>query len=152
MTASFPGSVKSFGTDLINGDYLQAAHVNDLRAEVVAVETALITDGVYIPPRVDSTTSETSVTPDATVDELYAWTALAAGITINAPTNAADGQRLVFRFKDNGTSRAITWNAIFRAIGVTMPTATTINKTLYVGAIYNSSATKWDVIGVALEA
>lgn len=46
MTASFPGSVKNFGANLINGDYTRAGHINDLRAEVVAIETALITDWV----------------------------------------------------------------------------------------------------------
>jgi len=42
MTASYPSGVKSFGVDLVNGDYLLASHVNDLRAEVVAVETKLL--------------------------------------------------------------------------------------------------------------
>lgn len=152
MTASFPTSVKDFGADLTNGDYTDAGQINDLRAEVVAIETALVTDGLYVPPLVDVTTSETSVTPDATVAGLYGWTALAAGITINAPANAADGQRLVFRFLDDGTSRGITWNGIYRAIGVTLPTATTISKMLYVGAMYNAASTKWDVMAVALEA
>lgn len=42
MTASFPGSVKSFGADHVNGDLILPADVNDLRAEVVAIETALV--------------------------------------------------------------------------------------------------------------
>jgi hypothetical protein len=42
MTASYPSGVKSFGVDLVNGDYLLASHVNELRAEVVAVETDLL--------------------------------------------------------------------------------------------------------------
>lgn len=302
MTASFPTSVKDFGTDLINGDYIQASHVNDLRAEVVAIETSLssgapgsgdMTKAVYDPnnkladafdaanqvvdatgfsgnlsatdtdvqtalatldamsvgggglsvttkgdlqgfstiaarvpigsnnqiltadstqalglkwaapanqlsvttkgdvqtystaaarlgvgsngqvltadsaevtglkwatpasiptylaPRVISAASASSLTPDYTSYDQYCYTALAAGLTINAPTNAADGQRLVFRIKDDGTSRALTWNAIFRAVGVTIPTATTISKTVYVGAIYNAAETKWDVVAVA---
>lgn len=40
--ASFPGSVKAFGADRVTGDYILPADVNDLRAEVVAVETALL--------------------------------------------------------------------------------------------------------------
>ena len=41
MTASYPGAIKSFGTDFINGDTIPASCVNDLRAEVVAIETAV---------------------------------------------------------------------------------------------------------------
>lgn len=41
MTASYPGSLVSFGTDVVDGDLILKEHVNDLRAEVVAIETAL---------------------------------------------------------------------------------------------------------------
>lgn len=41
--ASFPTSVKNYGADLIDGtDYPQAAHINDLRAEVVAIEAGYL--------------------------------------------------------------------------------------------------------------
>ena len=43
--ASFPGSVKSFGADRVNGEYIPASDNNDLRAEVVAIETALLNGG-----------------------------------------------------------------------------------------------------------
>ena len=42
MTASFPNSVKSFGSDRVNGDYIPASDMNDVRAEVVALETAAL--------------------------------------------------------------------------------------------------------------
>jgi hypothetical protein len=35
---------------------------------------------------------------------------------------------------------------------VTLPTTTVISKTLYLGMIYNSTDTKWDVVAVAQEA
>lgn len=41
MPASYPASAKSFTTKN-NGDSIQADHVNDLQAEVTAVETDLI--------------------------------------------------------------------------------------------------------------
>jgi hypothetical protein len=41
MTASFPGSVKSFGAVRADGDYIPAADMNTVREEVVAVETEL---------------------------------------------------------------------------------------------------------------
>lgn len=104
-------------------------------------------------PRVISTTSASSLTPSIASADQYNYTALAAALTINAPTGTpVDGNKLMFRFKDNGTSRTLTWNSAFRAIGVTLPTATTVSKTVYIGAIYNSSETVWDVIAVAQEA
>ncbi len=83
MTASFPGSIKSFGADRVNGDYIQASDVNDMRAEIVAVETEL-RNGGWI---------EVSDT----------WT-YASPSTINVPTDATTvyqkGDRV--RFKQGG--------------------------------------------------
>lgn len=104
-------------------------------------------------PRVGTTTSTSSLTIDTSTTDMYTVTALAAAMTINAPTGSpVQGRKLTIRIKDNGTARALTWNAIFRAIGVTLPTTTTISKTLYVGFIYNSTDTKWDCVAVNEEA
>jgi hypothetical protein len=106
-----------------------------------------------IDPRVTSAASASSLTPDISASDVYAYTALAAGLTINAPTGTPlDGDKLIFRLLDNGTSRALTWNATYTVIGVTLPTATTISKTTYVGCIYNANNTRWDVIAVTTEA
>lgn len=106
-----------------------------------------------IDPRVVSAASAASLTPSIGTADIYAYTALAAGLTINAPTGTPlDGDKLIFRFLDNGTSRSLTWNATYTAIGVTLPTATTISKTTYVGCIYNANNTRWDVIAVTTQA
>jgi hypothetical protein len=84
---------------------------------------------------------------------MYAYTALAATLTINAPIGTpVAGDKLIFRFLDNGTPQTLSWNGTFTAIGVTIPTTTTANKTTYVGAIYNATATRWDVIAVTTQA
>jgi hypothetical protein len=50
MAASFPSSVKSFSTKVDDIDDVEAAHVNDLQDEVVAIETHLVTNyGVFKP-------------------------------------------------------------------------------------------------------
>lgn len=99
------------------------------------------------------TTSTATFTINADLQDLGVITAQAAALTIAAPTGTPiQGQKLIFRIKDNGTARAITWNAIFRVIGTTLPTTTVINKTTYVGCIYNSTDTKWDVVAVNTEA
>lgn len=108
-----------------------------------------------MPPAVQSVTSASTFTPvaGAAGDDAGVITALAANLTVAAPTGTAvQMQPLILRIKDNGTARTLTWNAIFRAIGVTLPTTTVIGKTLYVGFIYNATDSKWDCVLVRQEA
>ena len=99
--------------------------------------------------RVTSVTSIATLTIDSSTTDQSIITAQAEGLTIGAPTGApVEGRKLVLRITDNGTNRALTWNAIFQEIGVTLPTTTTANKTIYVGLIYNATATKWDVVAI----
>jgi hypothetical protein len=106
-----------------------------------------------IDPRVSSTTSASSVTPTIASYDIYAFTAQAATLTINAPTGTpVDGDKLIFRILDNGTPQTLSWNATYTIIGVTLPTTTTANKTTYVGCIYNANNTRWDVVAVTTQA
>lgn len=80
-------------------------------------------------------------------------TALAAAAVLGIPSGTVvNGNTLLIRIKDNGTARGLTYNAIYRAVGVTLPTTTVVNKTLYIGAKYNSTDAKWDIIAVGQEA
>ena len=100
-----------------------------------------------------SAASTASLTIDSDATYQYSLTALAAALTIEAPSGTPfNSQDLLIRIKDNGTARALTWNGIFQVIGVTLPTTTVINKTMYIACIYNSADTKWDVIGVREQA
>jgi hypothetical protein len=111
-----------------------------------------------IKPKVSSAANVTSpLAWDSTSFDQYAITALANALTINADANAspADGQKMLFRFKDNGTARALTWTTgstnSFSAIGVTLPTTTVVSKIVYVGCVYNSADTRWDAVAVSQE-
>ena len=106
-----------------------------------------------IEPRFITTATATTLTPDVSVGDIYAYTALASALTINAPIGTpTNGEKLIFRLLDNGTGRALTWNGTFTVIGVTLPTTTTASKTTYVGCIYNANNTRWDVIAVTTQA
>jgi hypothetical protein len=106
-----------------------------------------------IPAMVTTTASTTSWTINADVTDVAIQTTLAGALTVNAPTGTLyDGQSLLLRIKDNGSARAITWNGVFRAIGVTLPSTTVAGKYLYIGAFANTVDTKWDVLAVAQEA
>jgi hypothetical protein len=109
-----------------------------------------------IDPRDVTATTATTLTPDVSVGDIYCFTALASALTINAPIGTpTNGEKLIFRLLDNGTSRTLTWDTTstgYTVIGVTLPTATTISKTTYVGCIYNANNTRWDVIAVTTQA
>lgn len=106
-----------------------------------------------IDPRVSSTTSTSSITPDVSAFDQYCVTAQAATLTFEAPIGTpVDGNRLLFRILDNGTPQTINWNATYTAMGAVLPTLTTANKMIYVGCIYNAADTRWDVIAVTQQA
>jgi hypothetical protein len=110
-------------------------------------------NSVRLNPRVSSSASASSLTPDISAYDQYCYTALAAGLTINAPTGTPlDGNKLLFRILDNGVSRTLTWNATYTVIGVTLPTSTTVSKMTYVGCVYNAANTRWDVVAVTTQA
>jgi hypothetical protein len=103
-------------------------------------------------PRVQTVTSSATVTATSTND-IVTITAQAVGLTLANPTGTfVEGQSLIIRIKDNGTARSIAYGTNFRAIGVTAPTTTTANKTTYIGCIYNSTDTKFDIVGTCTEA
>lgn len=96
--------------------------------------------------------STSALTPKTSETEVIV-TALAANMTLNAPTGATpeNGKRLLVRIKDNGSSKTLTYNAVYRAFGTALPTATTISKTLYLEFVYNAEEAKWDALRVATE-
>ena len=103
-----------------------------------------------ITKRVGTVADAATITPTADDSDMYTVTALAQAATIAAPSGTpTSGQTLLLRFLDNGTARALTWNAIYRAsTDLALPTTTVLSKTLYVGFVYNTAATKWDCIFV----
>jgi hypothetical protein len=120
---------------------------------IVGTDTTQTLTNKRIDPRVQAESSNTSVTLASDTYDMHCNTALAGAVTYNAPTGTpVNGQRLIIRIKDNGTARAITWNAAFRAIGITLPTTTVLSKTHYIGFIWNSADSKWDGIAVVAQA
>jgi len=106
---------------------------------------ALAGEKGQLTPRVQSVTSAATVTPNANSNDLVDITAQAVALTLAAPSGTpVNGQVIEIRIKDNGVVRAITWNAIYRAFGLALPTSTTAGKTIYASCVYNSAAVKWD--------
>jgi hypothetical protein len=108
-----------------------------------------------VDPRAVNATTATALTPDVASYDQYSYSALASGLTINAPTGTpVDGTKLIFRILDNGTTRTITWNATFTTMvgpAFTNTFSTTSSKTSYFGCIYNAANTRWDVVAVTTQ-
>lgn len=111
-----------------------------------------------ITPRVNTLTGPSSpLSWNSDSYDQYDIEGLSGNLTINADSGTpVDGQRIIFRIRDNGATRTLTWTTSgaksFRAIGVFLPTSTTASKITYVGAIYNATDAYWDVIGTATQA
>lgn len=110
-----------------------------------------------INPRVvtaGATSGNLTINGDTT--DLYLAEGLTGAITFLQPSGTpVDGQKLMIRIEDNGTSRGITWtttSGAFRAVGVNLPAATTSSKVTYVGCVYNATDIFWDAVAVVTQA
>lgn len=141
---------------LVSGTNIKTINtVSLLGSSDISLPTTSSTDtftNKRITSRVSSITS--SATPSVDTDSFDAVTITALAVAITGVTvtgTPTDFQRLIFRIKDNGTARGITWGASFEAKGVALPTTTVISKVLTVGFIYDSVSTKWGCIASAQE-
>ena len=158
MTASYPNSAYSPRTKENRSGVVYtpakttvgyAEDVTKLDAEVVAIETDLLQKN-----GITTITSHATPTINTDICGFVTITAQAEAITsmtTNLSGTPTNFQKLIFRIKDNGTARAITWGAKFVAKGVALPTTTVLSKLLTVGFIYDTVATKWGCVAVAQE-
>lgn len=128
------------------------AELNHVNGVTSAIQTQINTKQAV--PNRSTVASDATPNPVGSAEvNIYTITALAEAAEFAAPSGTpVDGNVLRIRILDDGTGRALTYNAIYRAIGITLPTTTTANKTLYIGATYNSADTKWDCVATREEA
>lgn len=100
-----------------------------------------------ITKRVSTIASSATPTPNGDTTDVFTVTALAEAAEFAAPTGTpTDEQCLVIRIKDNGTARALTWNAIYReGVDVALPDTTVESKTMKLGFMWNAADSKWDL-------
>jgi len=135
----------------IDGGNVSNTEFSYLDGVTSSIQTQIDTKASII-PRLQNVTSSATVTPTS-LNDLVTITAQAAGLTIANPTGTmTEGQSLMIRIKDNGTARSIAFGTNYRALGITLPTTTTISKTMYLGLIWNNTDTKFDVVGLNQEA
>lgn len=100
--------------------------------------------------RVNQTSITSSATPTPTgnyKENEYFLTALAEAAAFAEPSGTpANGNTLLIRIKDDGTARALSFNAAYKAFFEALPTTTVLGKTMYLGFIYDSAASKWNYV------
>lgn len=100
--------------------------------------------------RVTSIADGTSVTINGDTTDIATQTNTQAvgTLTINSPSGTPfNGQKLIFRLQSTNV-QTFSWNSIFAgSTDVALPTASTgSSKYDYMGFMYNSTATKWQII------
>ncbi len=92
-------------------------------------------------------TNPATMSVDASLVKQKSANNLASTCTIPLPTNGVDGDKVIYRFRASATS-TLSWNAGFNDLKGALPTSIAINKSLYVGVIYDAFTSTWDVISV----
>ena len=110
----------------------------------------------YIPRISSNVTVASPFAWDSSQFDVYEIKALANNLTIGADVNTPiNGQKILFRIKDDGVSKTLIWTTGvekgFREISALLPTTTNAGKLIYVGAMYNSTDLRWDVLAVGQE-
>ncbi len=130
----------------IGADAIDASKI-----EADAVDTAAL-DPRYKFSEVEIT-DEATLATDASLGCTF-YVTLGDDRTLGAPTNPLPGQKVVWRFVQDGIgSRLLSLNAIFRIsddidLG-TITLSTAVGAVDYLGAVYNAQATKWDIVAFA---
>jgi len=108
------------------------------------------TTALYLGAVVVTLTDGATPALDASLGSVFKLTA-AGNRTIAVPSNATAGQKIVIRHTASGADRTLALNSGaggFRfGTDITALTATTSGKTDYIGCVYNSDDSKWDVVG-----
>lgn len=152
-TTEWANLIAQFISDLLGTGTAQNLSANQLAVAAAAVFSAgvtlagqtEVTGTSYI--NAGSTASGATITPNS---QVYRVTALAVAATINTPSfTPQDGISGELRIVDNGTSQGLTWASGWKAIGVTLPSATVVGQFLYISYEYSAVDSKWHVLGVA---
>lgn len=156
-TTNGSGTVTSItaGTGLSGGTITTSGTVSIDTAVTADVSTAQTLTNKRITTRSLAAASATgTVTPNSDLyDQVnYLLTGTVAfAVPSGTPTN---GQKLNIRLYAAST-QTVSWTTTstgYRIIGTTLPTSVASGKTVYVGCVWNSTDSYWDVVAVATQA
>lgn len=99
-----------------------------------------------------SYTTDTGTSLNGDTQDAFIVTAQTGALLFNAPSGTpTNGQKLIITVASSAAvARALTWNAIFEASTVALPTTTAATTAqLNIGFIYSSGRVKWVCVAVA---
>jgi hypothetical protein len=150
------GAATLTGVVIGNGTSAFTVKTNPTGDFVGTTDTQTLTSKRLNPRSVNASGTSGTITPNGDTTDIYVAEGLTGSTTFDTPSGTpVNGQKLLIRIKDNGTIRTLTWTATsgaFREIGITLPTATVANKTIYVGCVYNSADSFWDAVATVTQA
>lgn len=109
-------------------------------------------------PRVISLATATTLTPPFDSADTFDVTGLVTSANVAAPTGVGvpvNSQRLLIRIfvpLSATVAPTLTWDPIYRAIAILLPATTVKGKWTYIGMVYNSYDSVWDVIASGQQA
>ncbi len=118
----------------------------------ITESTGVIGVAGRIQKRIVSSSYEATATIACDSTDIYELTAMSGNSTFSVTGTPLNGQTLMIRLKDNGSSRTLTWGSEFASKGATLPTATTAGKKHHVGLMYDNTSSKWECILATVEA
>lgn len=152
INVTTPSELLDVGGNIIATGYKSSDGTSGATA---TVDGKVFKNGLYTSGQSSNVvTAASSATPSPTgnfkSNELY-MTAQAANAVVAAPSGTpVDGNSLFIRITPTGTY-TLGYNPIFEDLTGTAPTGMTNGKDIYIGAKYNDSVSKWQIIAVIVK-
>lgn len=101
--------------------------------------------------RVTTIVTGEEIAPDLDTTDLVDVTGLASSLSISPPVGTArDGHRLVFRLRDDGTARALSWAAGYASGGPALPAVTAAGKLMHLGFLRDAAGV-WYLVATSTQ-
>jgi hypothetical protein len=101
------------------------------------------------------TSTSGAITPNSDLYDQVNYSLTGSSSFSNPSGTPTNGQKLTIRLYAASTQTISSWASStngYRIVGTTLPTSVPAGKTIYVGCIWNSTDSRWDVIAVATQA
>jgi len=132
---------------------------NTLNAQLSTAGVFSVTGSISstrVNPRSLSLTSTSgAITPNSDLYDQVNYSLTGSSSFSNPSGTPVNGQKLTIRIYAASIQTISSWSSStggYRAINVILPTSVPAGKTVYVGAIWNSTDSFWDVVAVATQA
>lgn len=146
---NFDTIYNDYNTNITNVNISPSAAISATKLSLSSIAQSIAMSAASFSPAVTTLTDGATPALDASTGNVFKLTA-AGNRTIAIPTNATTGQKIVIAHTASAADRTLALNtgaSGFRfGTDITALTATTSGKTDYIGCIWNSTDSKWDVV------